>query len=334
MKESMNMKPKILIVDDDPDMRESLRKFLTLEGYQTTMAANGLDGLQQAVRERPDFILLDVSMPGIDGYETCNRLKQDTRTAHIPVTFLTYQSDLVERQRGIEVGAADYLSKPVDFDQLSAHLRSHVRVAQQPRQFETPESVIFNLAQTAEARDTYTSGHLRRMEYYSTQLASAAGLKGDELLIVRYGAILHDIGKLRISETILTKPGTLDPDEFATLKRHPEHGAQMISHLRYARQVAPVVLGHHEKWDGTGYPNKLQGDAIPVGARIVAITDAYDAMTTDRPYRRALGLPEAMRRLRARRGMQWDPDLVDLFCSLIEHESLHTMAHEATLMSA
>jgi putative two-component system response regulator len=326
------MKPKILIVDDSSDMRDSLSKFLRMEGYETITAVDGLNGLYQASRELPDFILLDVSMPGLNGYETCRRLKQDTRTADIPVTFLTYQSDLADRQQGIEVGASDYLSKPVDFDQLSNHVRSQLRVVQQPRQFETPDSVIFNLAQAAEARDTYTSGHLRRMEYYSKALANAAGLAGDDLLIVRYGAILHDIGKLRISEAILTKPGTLDPDEFATLKRHPEHGAQMISHLRYSRQVAPVVLGHHEKWDGTGYPNRLRGDEIPVGARIVAITDAYDAMTTDRPYRRALGHPEALRRLRARRGMQWDPDLVDLFCSLIEHERLHIQANEMALM--
>jgi putative two-component system response regulator len=328
------MKPKILIVDDDLDMRESLSKFLRLEGYETNTAVDGLNGLTQADQDPPDFILLDVSMPGLDGYETCRRLKQNPRTASIPVTFLTYQNDLAERQRGIEVGAADYLSKPVDFDQLSAHLRTHVRVAAQPRQFETPESVIFNLAQAAEARDSYTSGHLRRMEYYSTQLATAAGLKDDDLLIVRYGAILHDIGKLRISETILTKPGTLDSNEFAVLKRHPEHGAQMISHLRYARQVAPVVLGHHEKWDGTGYPNRLQGEHIPIGARIVAITDAYDAMTTDRPYRRALGQPEALRRLHARRGEQWDPDLVDLFCTLIEHDRLHIVAHEVSIAGA
>jgi len=328
------MKPKILIIDDDLDMRESLSKFLRLEGYETSVAVDGLNGLDQADQDPPDFILLDVSMPGLDGYETCRRLKQNRKTASIPVTFLTYQSDLAERQRGIEVGAADYLSKPVDFDQLSAHLRTHVRVAEQPRQFETPESVIFNLAQAAEARDSYTSGHLRRMEYYSTQLAVAAGLKDDDLLIVRYGAILHDIGKLRISETILTKPGTLDSSEFAVLKRHPEHGAQMISHLRYARQVAPVVLGHHEKWDGSGYPNRLQGEHIPIGARIVAITDAYDAMTTDRPYRRALGQPEALRRLHARRGEQWDPDLVDLFCTLIEHDRLHIVAHEVSIAGA
>ncbi len=315
------MAAKILIVDDDPTMREVLDIFLSMEGYQTMVAIHGMDALHQVGAEQPDMILLDVSMPpGLNGYDVCQRLKSDPRTAHIPVTFLTFQDDLEERQRGIAAGASDYLTKPVDYDVLKNHVEAQLRVVQQPEQFETPDSVFFTLAMTAEAKDTYTSGHLRRMEYYCRRLAMAVGMTGEELVAIRYGAILHDIGKIRISDTILTKPGPLNPEEFAALKQHTNHGAQLVSHIRFADKVIPIVLGHHEKWDGTGYPHGLRGTDIPIGARIVAIADAYDAMTTDRPYRKALSQLEALRRLRAKRGIQWDPQLVDMFCALIEHE--------------
>ncbi len=317
------MSVRIFIVDDDPSMREALSNYLALEGYELIVAANGWEAMQRIAAEQPDLILLDVSMPpGPDGYEVCNHIKSDPRTNHIPVTFLTFQGALDERQHGIEVGADDYLSKPVNYEVLQQHVRSQLRVARQPRQFEAGDSVIFTLAQRAEARDTYTRGHLRRLEHYSKQLALAAGVSKDELVIIRYGAVLHDIGKLRISDTILTKPGPLTSEEFAELKRHPEHGIQMIAHLRFAQQVSPIVLGHHEKWNGRGYPQELAGEEIPLGARIVAIADSYDAMTTDRPYRRALTQQEALRRLRARAGEQWDPQLVELFCSLIEQDKL------------
>jgi putative two-component system response regulator len=316
------MNAKILIVDDDPDLREALSSFLKLEGYQIATAIDGIEAMHQVLREQPDLILLDVSMPpGPDGYEVCRQIKGDQRTAHIPVTFLTYQGALDERKRGIEVGASDYLSKPVNFDVLEEHVRSQLIVRKQPKQFETAESVLFTLAQTAEAKDAYTTGHLRRMEYYSRRLAMAVGVKGQDLQAIRYGAILHDVGKLRISEAILTKPGPLTPEEFAVLKSHPEHGAQMISHLRFADKVTPIVLGHHEKWNGRGYPHNLSGEDIPLGARIVAIADAYDAMTTDRPYRRALPQQEALRRLQNRSGDQWDPKLAPLFCTLMAQET-------------
>ncbi len=314
---------KILIVDDDPLIRDILTKLLSLEGYELAAAINGFDALDLVVREQPDMMLLDVSMPpGPDGYEVCRRIKTDDRTAHIPITFLTFQDDLEERKRGIAVGADDYLTKPINQEVLLEHVQSQLRVKAHPEQFETADSVIFTLAQRAESKDTYTAGHLRRMEYYSEQLARAAGLADNEIVAVRYGAVLHDIGKMRVSETILTKPGALTPQEFARVKQHPEHGAQMISHMRFAAQVVPIVLGHHEKWNGMGYPHGLSQQAIPIGARIVSIVDAYDAMTTDRPYRKSLTQHEAVRRLRSGRGNQWDPELIALFCALIEEDRL------------
>lgn len=325
------MSAKILVVDDDPNIREILVKLLALDGYEMVTATNGLEALDMVLVEYPDLMLLDVSMPpGPDGYEVCRQMKQNRRTAHIPVTFLTFQDELHERKRGIEAGADDYLTKPINHDVLREHVRSQLRVRKQPEQFEQADSVIFELARRAEAKDTYTAGHLRRMEYYSRKLAIAAGIGGEELVAVRYGAILHDIGKIRISESILTKPGPLTPEEYARLKKHSEHGAQMVSHLRHATRVAPIVLGHHEKWNGRGYPHNLAGHDIPVGARIVAIVDAYDAMTTDRPYRRALSQEEGLRRLRAGKGIQWDPELVETFCKLVEQDKLEVPAEDAT----
>jgi putative two-component system response regulator len=318
------MTAKILIVDDDPSIRDLLTRFLEPEGYRLQTAVNGLEALQRVAMESFDLILLDVCMPpGPDGYEVCTQLKADPASASIPVTFLTFESQLEKRARGIAVGADDYLSKPVQRDLLLWHVQSHLRARQLVNQLEPAESVVFTLARTVEARDHYTTGHLRRMEDYSGQLARAAGIKGEQLAAIRYGAILHDVGKIRISEALLNKQGVLTPEEFAQMKQHPEYSAQMISHMRFAPRVTPIVLGHHEKWDGSGYPHGLQGENIPIGARIVAIVDAYDAMTTDRPYRRALTRQEALRRIQTRSGIQWDPELVTLFCSLFESHTPH-----------
>src|SRR4029079_16209369 len=162
--------------------------------------------------------------------------------------------------------------------------------------------VIFMLAQAVEAKDAYTEGHLRRLRTYGKQLAVACGLSSAEVAAVRYGGIRHDIGKIGVDEAIIRKPGPLTPEEAAQMRRHPEIGAQIISQMRFAREVAPIISGHHEYWDGSGYPRRLSGEEIPIGARIITIVDAYDAMMTDRPYRAALGEVEALRRLRIARG--------------------------------
>ena len=168
----------------------------------------------------------------------------------------------------------------------------------------------------------YTEGHLWRLAHYGEQLAVAAGLSAEASRAVWQGGLLHDIGKIGVADGILQKPAPLTPEEYAQVKQHPEYGARIIAPLCFARDVAPIVRGHHEHWDGSGYPYGLRGEEIPVGARIIAIVDAYDAMTTDRPYRRALTPERAVQRLRARSGVQWDPELTALFISLIEHKRL------------
>ena len=308
---------KILVVDDEPSIVDVLTRFLTREGYAVVTAANGREALERVHQEQPDLILLDVTMPELDGFTVCQRLKEDEHTALIPITMLTGLDDREHRTRGIEAGADDFLTKPFEQSILRARIRSQLRLKRLTDQLEHTESVIFMLAAAVEAKDAYTEGHLRRLQTYSERLAQEYGLSPTEVRAVRYGGVLHDIGKIGVDEAIIRKPGPLTPEETAQMRRHPDIGAQIISQLRFARDVAPIISGHHEYWDGSGYPRGLKGEDIPMGARIITIVDAYDAMTTDRPYRSALSDEEALRRLRAGRGTQFDPELLDVFLELI-----------------
>ena len=309
---------KILVVDDEPSIVDALTRFLSREGYEVVTAANGLQALERVSQEQPDLILLDVTMPEMDGFTVCQRLKEDENTALIPITMLTGLDDREHRTRGIEAGADDFLTKPFEQSILRARIRSQLRLKRLTDQLEHTEGVIFMLAAAVEAKDAYTEGHLRRLRTYSEHLALAYGLSPAEVRAVRYGGVLHDIGKIGVDEAIIRKPGPLTPEETAQMRRHPEIGAQIISQMRFARDVAPIISGHHEYWDGSGYPLGLKGEEIPIGARIITIVDAYDAMTTDRPYRAALSDEEAIRRLQAGRGTQFDPDLLEVFLELIK----------------
>ncbi len=322
------MSAKILVVDDDPSILDVLVRILQREGYHPITASNGLEALEMVDREKPDLILLDVTMPRLDGFTVCQRLKDDERTALIPVTMLTGLDDREHRQRGMEVGADDFLTKPFEQSMLRARIRSQLRLKRLTDQLERTESVIFMLALVVEAKDSYTEGHLRRLSHYSEQLALAAGLSPEQAKMIRYGGLLHDIGKISVDDAILRKPGALTPEEYMQIKRHPEYGARIVAPMRFATEVGPIILGHHERWDGTGYPQGLCAEAIPVGARIVSIVDAYDAMMTDRPYRRALSQAETLRRLRAGSDVQWDPNLLQIFISLAEQDKLVLPAYE------
>jgi putative two-component system response regulator len=318
------MLAKILVVDDEPSIVDLLTRFLRREGYDVVTATNGREALECVQQEQPDLILLDVTMPELDGFAVCKTLKEDERTALIPITMLTGLDDREHRTQGIEAGADDFLTKPFEQSILRARISSQLRMKWLTDQLEHTEKVIFMLAQAVEAKDVYTEGHLRRLRDYGEQLAAACGLTPTEVRAVRYGGILHDIGKIGVDEAILRKPGPLTDEEMAHMRRHPQIGAQIISQMRFARDVAPIISAHHEYWDGSGYPHGLKGDEIPIGARIITIVDAYDAMTTDRPYRMALRLEEAARRLRAARGTQFDPEMLDVFLALISSGKLST----------
>jgi putative two-component system response regulator len=311
------MSARILIVDDDPDVRETLIRVLRREGYQLLTATNGREALEVVARENPDLILLDVTMPELDGFEVCQQLKNDERTALIPVTMLTGLDDREHRRYGLEAGADDFLTKPFEPSLLRARIRSQLRVKRLTDQLERTESVIFMLALAVEAKDAYTEGHLRRLSRYSEQLAIVIGLEPHQVTAIRFGGLLHDIGKIAVEDAILRKPGKLSTEEYEQIKHHPEYGARIIAAMRFAAEVGPVILSHHERWDGKGYPQGLKGEEIPIGARIVAIVDAYDAMRTDRPYRNTLSLEETISRMRAGSGEYWDPDLLEVFINLV-----------------
>jgi putative two-component system response regulator len=331
------MPAQILVVDDDPAIVQILSRLLVREGYIVTTARNGLEALRKVQEQQPDLILLDVMMPEMDGFTVCQRLKDDERTALIPITMLTGRDDHDNHRRGIEAGADDFLAKPFDHTILRARIRSQLRIKHLTDQLEHTERVIFTLALVVEEKDEYTEGHLRRLQWYSGELAAAAGLDELQIRAIRYGGLLHDIGKIGVSETILRKPGALTPDEMEQMRQHPIIGARLISELRFAKNVAPIVRGHHERWDGKGYPDGLVSEDIPIGARIISIVDAYDAMTTDRPYRTALSHQEAISRLCAGAGTQFDPHLLDIFVAMLgnENEPLlvvpHTFDHETHL---
>lgn len=316
------MLAKILVVDDDPAIRDVLVRILQREDYLPITAANGLEALELVLRESPDLILLDVTMPVLDGFTVCKQLKDNEQTALIPVTMLTGLDDREHRRRGIEVGADDFLTKPIEQNLLRARLRSQLRIKRLTDQLDRTESVIFMLALAVEAKDSYTEGHLRRLASYSEQLARAAQLDPVQVKAIRLGGLLHDIGKIAVDDAVLGKPTRLTDEEYRHIKRHPEEGARIVAPMRFATEVGPIILHHHEQWNGMGYPHGLHGELIPIGARIVAIVDAYDAMMTDRPYRRSLGLVETLRRLREGRGQEWDPQLLDLFITMVEQGQL------------
>jgi putative two-component system response regulator len=311
------MPDKILVVEDDVRQRTVLMRFLTREGYKPFPAGTGEDALRLVQELRPDLVLLDVMLPGeLDGFGVCRRIKENEVTALIPVTILTALDSDDDRHRGIEAGADDFLTKPFEYGLLRARLRTQLRIKRLTDQLERAETVIFSMARWVEVKDPYTEGHLRRIAGYGAQIAVALGLGPDEVRTVRRAGILHDIGKIGVSESILQKPGPLDPDEQVELRRHAEHGAAIVAPLGFAAEVGPIILAHHEHWDGRGYPRGIAGADIPIGARIIAVVDAWDAMTTDRPYRRSLGDAEAIRRLRAGSGTQWDPRVVETFLTL------------------
>jgi putative two-component system response regulator len=311
------MPAHILVVDDDPIIVGLLARMLARDGYDVQTARDGVEALDLVAAHQPDLVLLDVTMPRMDGFAVCRSLKENEQTALIPVTMLTGLDDQDHRRRGIEAGADDFLTKPIDQTILKARIRTQLRLKGLIDQLEHTENVIFMLAQAVEAKDPYTEGHLQRISAYAEQLALACGLSAEEVRAVRYGGLLHDIGKIGVSDVILLKPGPLSEAEWTEMRRHPEIGARIVGQMRFAPEVAPIIEYHHERWDGSGYPHGLDRDTIPLGARLIAIVDAYDTMMTTRPYRRARSLEQALAQLTAGRGSQFDPAVLEVFVGLL-----------------
>ena len=304
----------ILIVDDDASYRKLMVGLLRAQGFEVFAASDGEDALVEFAHHEPDLVLMDVDMPRLNGFEVCRRLKQQPETRLTPVVLVTGMAATEDRIRGLEAGADDFLSKPVDRNELLARVRSLLSLKAYTDELERAESVLFALARSIEGKDPYTEGHCERLSDYSAGLGQRIGLPPEQLTALRWGGIVHDIGKVAVPEAILLKPGPLSPEERAIMHRHPVVGERICSPLRSFRWVLPIIRNHHEKYDGSGYPDGLKGEQIPVTARVLQIGDVYDALHTERPYKRALSQDEAMRIMEqeVQQGW-WDPNLFAQF---------------------
>ncbi|PHV18394.1 two-component system response regulator [Janthinobacterium sp. BJB303] len=308
-------KPLLLVVDDEAANLQLLRHILQ-DDYTLLFAKDGARALALARQERPALILLDVMMPGMSGHDVCRRLKAEAPTAAIPVIFVTALNDMRDELSGFEAGAVDYISKPLSPAIVRARVRTHLSLVRIEELTQTRLQIIQRLGLAAEYKDNETGLRMIRMSHYARLLGVAADMDAaaaDDLL---HAAPMHDVGKIGIPDRILQKPGKLDADEWAVMRTHARIGGDIIGEqaqggmLALAREIA---LSHHEKWNGSGYPRGLAGEAIPLAGRIVAVADVFDALTSARPYKRAWPVPDAVAWLREQQGSHFDARLVDLF---------------------
>jgi putative two-component system response regulator len=312
---------RVLIVDDVEANRALVTVILSREGYRVEWAGDGRAALDSVRRDPPDLVLLDVMMPGPDGFEVCRALKSDPATRLVPVVLLTALNDTGDRVKGIEAGADDFISKPFNAHELRARVRSLLRLKRYTDDLDSAEAVILSLAMTIEARDSCTQGHCDRLSRYASRLGLRLGLSDDDVTVLARGGFLHDIGKVGIPDAILLKPGRLTRAEYEVMKQHAVIGDRLCGELRTLRRVRPIVRHHHERLDGSGYPDGLRGDAIPLAAQIIAIADVFDALTTARPYKPAIDAADACGVLRSEAARGWHQrDLVDRFITSVSQE--------------
>jgi len=318
---------KILIVDDDTANRELLESVLEISNFSVVSAGDGRQALIEFERTSPDLVLLDVQMPILDGFEVCRKLKSNPATRLTPVVLVTALSATEDRVRGLEAGADDFLIKPVDRSELLARVRSLLSLKAFTDELEQAETVLFSLAQSIEGKDPYTEGHCQRLSDYSSYLGERMGLSLEEITALRRAGIVHDIGKIAVPDAILLKPAKLTPEEFKVMQQHPLVGERICGPLKSFRLVLPIIRHHHEKLNGTGYPDGLKGDEIPLTARILQVVDVFDALTTLRPYKRALSISETLEVMdeEVKKGW-WDPDIFSQFKQLVAGlEDLNSM---------
>ncbi|MEW6677098.1 MAG: two-component system response regulator [Pseudomonadota bacterium] len=326
----MQDKPTVLVVDDVPENIDILGGILKT-GYRVRAATNGPTALSLALKSPPDLILLDIMMPGMDGYEVCRQLKSHQATRKIPVIFVTAMGEVEDESRGFDVGCVDYITKPVSPPIVLHRVKTHIALYDQNRGLEaqvlertveleqTRLQVIHRLGRAGEYRDYETSLHVIRMSHYAYSLGLAAGLGKDEAEQLLNAAPMHDVGKIGIPDAILCKPGPLTPEEWKIMRGHCEIGAAIIGEYPHPlfQLSRTVALTHHEKWNGEGYPQGLAGEDIPLPGRIVALADVFDALTSVRPYKPAWSVETAMDWIKSQRGKQFDPRLVDAFVSVL-----------------
>ncbi len=312
----------ILVADDSETSRELLLDLLTAQGYRVVYADDGDKALEVLASQPIAVALLDVMMPRRTGFAVCRAVKSRPETRLIPVVLVTGLTSTDDRIQGIEAGADDFLTKPVNKEELLARVRSLVRLKHFTDELESAETVLFSLAVSIEAKDPYTEGHCDRLSKYSVLLAGRLGLPEEQRVALRRGGIIHDIGKVAVPEQILLKPGPLTPEERKIMEQHPIVGERICAPLKSLRHVLPIIRHHHEKMDGSGYPDGLKGEQIPLTARVLQVVDVYDALTTQRPYKRAMSQVEALKTMddEVKKGW-WDPHIFGEFQQVIRHSS-------------
>jgi putative two-component system response regulator len=308
----------VLVADDEEANRKILADMLRRDGYHVLLARDGDEATRLIESDKVDLALMDVVMPGMSGLEICRAIKGSPKTRLVPVVLITGFGSAQDRIEGIECGADDFLHKPIRREELSARVRSLLRLKHFTDELENAETVLFSLAMSIEARDPYTEGHCTRLSKYAVDLAIALGLPDEERVALRRAGVVHDIGKVAVPDRILLKPGPLTLEERKLIEQHPIVGERICEPLRSFRRVLPIIRHHHEKLDGSGYPDGLRSEAIPITARIMTTADVYDSLTTDRPYRRALSFEEAFSIMQHEvdKGW-WDGRLVEQFRKLI-----------------
>ncbi len=326
--------PKVLVIDDEAVIRLSIEALLAAEGYQLRFASNGVDGLKQAVEFMPDVILLDVMMPDMDGFTVCKKIRAHEQLKEVPVLIVTALNDREARIKGLSIGADDFLTKPLDRLELCTRMRTitrldrfrklhdeRTRMALALRELELAyNQTIEGWSRALDLHDRETEGHSQRVKDLAVVLAEKAGIERENIKFMRWGALLHDVGKLAIRDQILLKPGKLTEEEMEAMKKLTEYAVQMLSPIEFLKPALDIPRFHHERWDGTGYPCGLKGEAIPFMARVFAIVDVWDALCSDRPYRPAFSREAAKKYITDEAGKHFDPHLVGLFLEMIEEQ--------------
>lgn len=313
--------PRVLVVDDNPNTMSLMRDLLETRGYDVIAVPDAAQAEAEILRQLPDVVLSDVVMPGKSGYELCREMKENPATRLVPFILITGLSEREDRVRGIEAGADDFLNKPIFPEELFARVKSLIKLKEFTDELETVESVLCTLGLSVESRDPYTEGHCERLAENASNLGRHLLLEEDEIVALRRGGYLHDLGKIAVPDEILKKGADLTADEWLVMKRHPITGENICRPLKSLRLVLPIIRNHHEHFNGSGYPDGLAAQQIPTLARILQVVDVYDALRTARPYKPALSHDQAAITMReeARLGL-WDEELVVEFFTMLDRQ--------------
>ncbi len=311
-------KVRILVADDEARIRRSITRVLGAQGYEVTTADDGREAWERVASDDFDVVLTDIMMPALDGFELTERIRSDPRTRLTPVVLVTGLDATEDRIRGIDAGADDFITKPFDAHELSARVRSLAKMKRYTDELERAEIVIYALARAIEARDANTQGHCERLSVFAADLGHRLGMAREDVLALERGGIVHDIGKVAVPDSVLLKPGPLSDAEWELMRRHPTAGEEICRDLKAFQRVLPIIRHHHERGDGSGYPDGLEGSEIPPVAKVLQVVDVFDALTSTRPYRQALPREHAFSILReeVHQGW-WDDEVVGTFEEMV-----------------